>query len=72
MRSERIVEEWGDLRALIARHPGAFRKTKIYALLRQGKLRARKLGESTVWSLTSADELLASLPDARKAGDRDR
>lgn len=54
--------EWGDLKALQARYPGVFGRTRAYALLAQKKLRAKKFGKKTLWDLSSADELIEALP----------
>lgn len=58
---------YGDLAALQARHPGSFKKTRAYALLKEGRLSAKKFGARTIWDLTSADEFIATLPDYGKA-----
>lgn len=57
-----IEPQWGDLKALQARYPGAFQRTRAYDLLRQGKLRAKKLGGRTLWDFAAAQELIESLP----------
>lgn len=55
---------WGDLKALQARFPGAFGRTKAYEFLNQGKLRAKKLGGRTLWDFAAAEALIAGSPDA--------
>lgn len=57
-----IEPQWGDLKALQARFPGAFGRTRAYELLANGKLRAKKLGGRTLWDFSSAQELIESLP----------
>jgi hypothetical protein len=54
---------WGDLKALMARFPGAFGRTKAYELLGENKLRAKKLGGRTLWDFAAAEEFIDSLPD---------
>ena len=57
---------WGDLKALQARFPGAFGRTKAYEYLNSGKLRAKRVGGRTLWDFFSAEELIAGSPDAGK------
>ena len=59
---------WGDFKALQSRYPGAWQKTRAYELLKQGKLRAKRLGGRTLWSFDAADELIASLPEVGASG----
>jgi hypothetical protein len=53
---------WGDLKALLRRYPGVFKRTRAYQLRAEGKLRTKKLGGRTIWEFASADELIESLP----------
>lgn len=55
---------WGDFKAFQERYPGAIQKTKAYALLKEGKLRAKKFGSRVLWSFDAMDELIESLEDA--------
>jgi hypothetical protein len=57
---------WGDFKALQNRFPGAWGRTRAYALLNEGKLRAKRVGGRTLWDFASADELIAGSPDAGK------
>lgn len=52
---------WGNTSQLIARYP--LSRSRAYELLRENRLRARKLGRRTIWDFNSADELFESLPD---------
>ena len=52
---------WGSLEQLRQRYPWG--KTRAYELLKDGKLRAKRLGGRTIWDFESADALIASLPD---------
>ncbi|MCT2401377.1 hypothetical protein [Novosphingobium mangrovi (ex Huang et al. 2023)] len=58
---------WGDFKALQARFPGAFGRTRAYELLAEGKLRAKKLGNRTIWDFQAAEDLIESLPDLGEA-----
>jgi hypothetical protein len=57
------VPLYGDFKAMQDRHPGLWKKTKAYELLKLGKIRAKRVGGRTAWDLTSADEYIASCPD---------
>jgi hypothetical protein len=57
---------WGDWKALQAKYPGAWGHTRAYELLKQGKLRAKKLGRRTLWDFDAAEALIASLPEIGK------
>lgn len=50
----------GDVKATCARY--GWGKTTTYELLRDKKIRARKLGTKTLIEFASVDEYLASLP----------
>lgn len=50
----------GDIKATCARF--GFGKTTAYDLLRDKKIRAKKLGAKTLIEFASVDEYLASLP----------
>lgn len=50
----------GDVKATCARY--GWGKTTTYDLLRDGKIRAKKLGAKTLIEFASVDEYLASLP----------
>ena len=50
----------GDIKATCARY--GWGKTTTYELLREKKIRARKLGSKTLIEFASVDEYLASLP----------
>lgn len=50
----------GDIKATCARY--GFGKTTAYELLRDKKIRAKKLGAKTLIEFASVDEHLASLP----------
>lgn len=52
---------WGSLKELCNRYP--LQRTRAYAMLNEGRLRAKKFGKRTVWDLNSAEELFAALPD---------
>jgi hypothetical protein len=53
---------WLRLQPFLNRCPvGA--KTRAYALLNEGKLRAKKAGGTTLWEVASGDEYLENLPD---------
>lgn len=64
MQTQLDTPRWGDLKSLQARFPGAFGRTRAYAMLASGKLRAKKFGNRTLWDFASAEELIANLPDA--------
>lgn len=55
----------GSIKATCARYDCG--KTLIYELLRDKKIRARKLGSKTLIEFASFDEYLASLPVYGKA-----
>lgn len=50
----------GDVKATCARY--GWGKTTTYDLLREKKIRAKKLGAKTLIEFASVDEYLASLP----------
>lgn len=50
----------GDVRATCARF--GFGKTTAYDLLRDGKIRAKKMGAKTLVEFASVDAYLATLP----------
>jgi hypothetical protein len=52
---------WGTLQQLRDRY--SINRNRAYQLLRENKLRAKKLGGRTVWDFASADELFETLPD---------
>lgn len=58
---------WGDLKALQARFPGAFGRTRAYELLHEKKLRAKKLNGRTLWDFAAAEALIESLPEFGEA-----
>lgn len=58
--SETIAATFGDIKATSARY--GFGKTVIYELLRDKKIRAKKLGAKTLIEFASVDEYMASLP----------
>ena len=58
---------WGDLKALQARFPGAFGRTKAYEMRAAGQLRAKKLGGRTLWDFAAAEALIESLPEFGEA-----
>lgn len=51
---------FGDVKVTCARY--GFGKTRAYELLRDKKIRARKLGSKTLIEFASVDEYLATLP----------
>lgn len=51
---------FGDIKATCARY--GWGKTTTYDLLRDGRIRAKKLGAKTLIEFASVDEYLASLP----------
>ncbi|WP_157573301.1 excisionase family DNA-binding protein [Novosphingobium sp. AAP83] len=51
---------YGDIHSVAARY--GWQKTKTYELLRQKKIRAKKLGTKTLVEFASVDQYLASLP----------
>lgn len=51
---------YGDVREVAARY--GWQKTKTYELLRDKKIRAKKLGTKTLIEFESVDEYVASLP----------
>lgn len=55
----------GDIKATCARY--GFGKTTAYELLRDRKIRARKLGAKTLIEFASVDEYLATLPSYGEA-----
>jgi|GEM_PF-3546242 len=57
---------WGDLKALQARFPGAFGRTRAYEMLNSGQLRAKKLGRRTLWDFAAAEALIEGSPDLGK------
>lgn len=57
-----VEPRWGDLKSLQARYPGAFGRTRAYALLAEAKLRAKKFGGRTLWDFEAAQELIENLP----------
>jgi hypothetical protein len=59
-----IPPRWGSLKELCQQYP--FARTRAYELLHEGKLRAKKFGDRTVWDFSSADELFASLPNFKR------
>ncbi|MDE1915016.1 MAG: hypothetical protein KGJ57_04975 [Sphingomonadales bacterium] len=67
MHQDNTAPRWGDFKALQARFPGAFARTKAYELLAQGKLRAKKFGGRTLWDFASVEALIEGSPDFGKA-----
>lgn len=57
---ERELATHGDVKATCARY--GWGKTTTYELLRDKKIRAKKLGAKTLIEFASVDEYLASLP----------
>lgn len=51
---------YGDMKDVAALY--GFQKTKAYELLRDGRIRAKKLGAKTLVEFASVDEYLATLP----------
>lgn len=56
---------WVETPKFLSESP--FGKTQAYRLLGEGKLRAKRLGNRTIWDAAARDEYLASLPDVSKA-----
>ncbi|MCL9998662.1 MAG: hypothetical protein NBV68_04720 [Erythrobacter sp.] len=56
---------YGDIHAVSARY--GWKKTKTYELLRDKKIRAKKLGAKTLIEFASVDEYVASLPNFGEA-----
>jgi hypothetical protein len=61
-----VTPRWGDFKALQARFPGAFGRTKAYELLAANKLRAKKFGGRTLWDFAAAEALIEGSPDLGK------
>jgi len=65
--TDTTIPRWGDLKALQAHFPGAFGRTRAYELLKENKLRAKKLGGRTLWDFAAAEALIESLPEFGEA-----
>ena len=63
MRDLKGHPKWGDGRTVERHFPGMGGKTRRYALLNQGLIRAKKHGRSTMFDLDSIDEYIEGLPD---------
>jgi hypothetical protein len=62
-----IRPKWGDAKAVDRHFPNAIGKSKRYELLKEGTLRAKKFGRSTIWDLDSIASYIESLPDYGQA-----
>ena len=61
----RPVARYGTVQKFLETYP--LSRARTYRLLSEGRIRAKKLEGRTLIDFTSADELLANLPDYERA-----